>query len=150
MSDDEPATTGDPQVDEQLASLEKGQHAVHRSVRRTLLITGIGLGGLLLGDLALVLLGGGRWMARDVVMVVGLAGLGVSALYSARTLLDRVIRLDAEVVEELRARARMAAVLDASRPLIEAMRESARTGLPITVVAQHLSALDDDETPTRH
>lgn len=150
MSDDEPATTGNSQVDEQLASLEKGQHAVHRMVRRTLLINAIGLGGLLLGDLALVLLGGGRWVWRDVAMVSGLAGMGATALYSALTLHRRVISLDAELADELRTRARLTMMLAASKPLFDALRKSARTGLPITLVAEPLRGPDDDETPTRH
>jgi hypothetical protein len=123
----------DPELVEKLADLEKSQQQHQRWGRRTVLAGSAALGILVLLDLGLVFLGGGKWLLRDVIMVVGLGALGMSAWYGNHVMLGAVMRRDADLLDELRNRARMATMIEGMVPLLRAINEAHSRGAALVV-----------------
>lgn len=137
-------------VEAALASLQTTQQRSHRVYRRTALLSLCALATLAGLDSALVVIGSGQWMARDLVMVGGLTVLGMVGYLGAAGAYRVVVARDAEIVAQFRKQIAMAQTLDGMKPLIEAIENASAQGVGLLIPPGELPPLPGDDTPTVH
>jgi hypothetical protein len=125
----------DPELLESIEQLEANQKRYQRRYRRSLLFTTIAIGVVFVFDTVFVLtspIGGPPWLrARDVVMVGGIAIMGLNACYGALQAFNVLIERDRALAESYRVRSQMEAAIKRFQPVAAAIREAHERGVPI-------------------
>jgi hypothetical protein len=142
--------TDDAEIEVILARLAATQAKSHRVFRRTTLTSAGALLLLAAINAAFVLLGGGAWVMRDLVMVGGLTCLGMLGHLGAVTAYQVVVQRDAELLDGLRKQAEMATALDEVRPLMAAIEEARIKGVPLLIPPGSVAPAAGPPTTTVH
>jgi hypothetical protein len=116
-----------------LDSLAVKQKRYQRQMRWNILTLTVGIGVITLGYLALVALGGGRWVFRDGLADGSLGTLGLLACWGQVILYQALVTRDRELLERMRETGQMATAVDAVRPLLAAIREARAKGMPLLI-----------------
>jgi hypothetical protein len=140
----------DPELAALLERLAGKQKTYQRMMRRNILTLVVGIGTITLGYLALVALGGGRWVFRDGLADGCLGMLGLLACWGQVILYRALVTRDGEVLERMRETARMEAVVKEMTPLIRAITDAHAKGVPLLIPPGTVNIAPPQQQETVH
>jgi hypothetical protein len=131
MTDEAPPI--DPELAALIERLATRAKRYQRQIRWNILTLTVGIGTITLGYLALVALGGGRWVFRDGLADGSLGMLGLLACWGQALLYRALVGRDGEVLDRMREVAGMEAAMREITPLLRAINEAHAQGVALVI-----------------